>query len=55
VKLSEWIDPTLHGDLIGGGTDAIRLCTSPDGWVEQFGVDTLISYKNEAALERLKD
>ena len=54
MKLSEWIDPTLHGDLIGGGTDAIRLCTSTDGWVEQFGVDTLISYKNESALERLK-
>lgn len=52
--MSEWIDPTLHRDLTAGGTDAIRLCTCPDGWVEQFGIDTLISHTNDAALERLK-
>jgi 23S rRNA (cytosine1962-C5)-methyltransferase len=50
----EWIDPNLHRDLIAQQTDALRLCTSPDGWVERFGVDVLISYKTEAALERLK-
>ena len=27
---------------------------APDGWVERFGVDVLISYKTDAALERLK-
>ena len=32
----------------------IRLCTCPDGWVERFGVDVLISHKTDAALERLK-
>jgi 23S rRNA (cytosine1962-C5)-methyltransferase len=52
--MSEWIDPTLHRDLIAEQTDAIRLCTCADGWVEQFGVDVLISHKNDAALERLK-
>ena len=52
--MSEWIDPDLHRDFISQQTDAIRLCTYPDGWVERFGVDVLISYKTEAALERLK-
>jgi 23S rRNA (cytosine1962-C5)-methyltransferase len=30
------------------------LCTAPDGWVERYGVDVLISHKTDAALERLK-
>ena len=54
MKMSEWIDPDLHGDFIAQQTDALRLCTCPDGWVERFGVDVLISHKTEAALERLK-
>src|SRR5438874_804737 len=54
VKISEWIDPTFHRNLIVEQTDAIRLCTCADGWVEQFGVDVLISHKNDAALVRLK-
>lgn len=52
--MSEWIDPDLHRDFIAQQTDALRLCTCPDGWVERFGVDVLISYKTEGALERLK-
>lgn len=52
--MSEWIDPTLHRNFIAEQTDAIRLCTFPDGWVERFGVDVLISHKNDMALERLK-
>jgi 23S rRNA (cytosine1962-C5)-methyltransferase len=54
VKIAEWIDPNLHRDFIAQQTDAIRLCTYPDGWVERFGVDVLISHKTDAALERLK-
>ena len=54
MKTSEWIDPALHRNFIAEQTDAIRLCTCPDGWVERFGVDVLISHKNDAALERLK-
>jgi 23S rRNA (cytosine1962-C5)-methyltransferase len=54
VKISEWLDPALHRDFVAQQTDALRLCTCPDGWVERFGVDVLISYKNDAALERLK-
>ena len=44
MRMSQWIDPDLHRDFIGQQTDALRLCTAPDGWVERFGVDVLISY-----------
>jgi 23S rRNA (cytosine1962-C5)-methyltransferase len=54
MKMSEWIDPDLHRDFIVQQTNALRLCTCPDGWVERFGVDVLVSYKTDAALERLK-
>jgi 23S rRNA (cytosine1962-C5)-methyltransferase len=52
--MSEWIEPEIHRDFIAQQTDALRLCTAPDGWVERFGVDVLISHKTDAALERLK-
>lgn len=54
MRMSEWIDPEVHWDFIGEQTTALRLCTTPDGWVERYGVDILISYKTEAALEKLK-
>src|SRR4051812_17580781 len=34
-------------------TDAFRLCTFGDGWVECYGPDLLISYKSVVAQERL--
>jgi 23S rRNA (cytosine1962-C5)-methyltransferase len=52
--MSEWIEPDLHRDFIAQQTDALRLFTASDGWVERFGVDVLISYKTDAALERMK-
>ncbi|HVF72520.1 MAG TPA: class I SAM-dependent methyltransferase [Chthoniobacterales bacterium] len=54
MRMSEWIDPELHREFVAEQTDALRLCTGPDGWVERFGVDVLISHKTDAALERLK-
>lgn len=53
MKISEWIDPALHREFAAEQTDAIRLCTFPDGWVERFGADVLISHKTDAALERM--
>ena len=50
---SEWIDQPLMRDLEGQGTDAYRLCTIDDGWVERFGRDILISFKTPPARERL--
>ena len=54
MKMSEWINPDLHRNFISQQTDALRLCTAPDGWVERYGVDVLISHKTDAALERFK-
>jgi 23S rRNA (cytosine1962-C5)-methyltransferase len=50
---SGWIDATLLRDFEAGGTDAHRLCTIEDGWVERFGGDVLISFKRVLARERL--
>jgi 23S rRNA (cytosine1962-C5)-methyltransferase len=54
MRMSEWIDPELHRNFVAQQTTALRLCTCPDGWVERFGVDVLISHKTDTALERLK-
>jgi 23S rRNA (cytosine1962-C5)-methyltransferase len=48
-----WIDPDLLRDFQSEGTDAHRLCTIEDGWVERFGSDVLISFKRVLARERL--
>ncbi|MEY2480974.1 MAG: rRNA (cytosine1962-C5)-methyltransferase [Verrucomicrobiota bacterium] len=53
AKMSEWIEPELFRAFEAEQTDAHRLCTCPDGWVERFGPDVLISYKSEVARERL--
>jgi 23S rRNA (cytosine1962-C5)-methyltransferase len=48
-----WIDPGLLRDFQSEGTDAHRLCTIEDGWIERFGSDVLISFKTVLARERL--
>ena len=48
-----WIDPALLRDFQAEGTDAHRLCTFQDGWVERFGRDVLISFKSVLTRERL--
>lgn len=50
---SEWIEPALLRKFADEQTDAHRLCTAGDGWVERFGADVLVSYKSEIAKERL--
>ena len=51
--MSEWIDTAVMQAFAAEQTDAHRLCTFEDGWVERFGSDVLISHKVEAARERL--
>ena len=51
--MNGWIDFGLVRDFAAEKTDAYRLCTSGDGWVERYGTDALISYKTEAARETL--
>jgi 23S rRNA (cytosine1962-C5)-methyltransferase len=48
-----WIERELMRDFEVEGTDAYRLWTVADGWVERLGRDVLISFKNQAARERL--
>jgi 23S rRNA (cytosine1962-C5)-methyltransferase len=48
-----WIDASLFSDFQAEGTDAHRLCTMEDGWVERFGFDILISFKRVLVRERL--
>jgi 23S rRNA (cytosine1962-C5)-methyltransferase len=50
---SGWIDASLFRDFQAEGTDAHRLCTMEDGWVERFGHDILISFKRVLIRERL--
>src|SRR6266568_2871598 len=50
---SGWIEANLLRDFEAEGTDAHRLCTLEDGWVERFGCDVLISFKRVLARERL--
>jgi 23S rRNA (cytosine1962-C5)-methyltransferase len=51
--ITGWIDPSLLRDFQAEGTNAHRLCTIEDGWVERFGSDVLISFKRVLARERL--
>ena len=48
-----WIDARLLRDFQAEATDAYRLCTIEDGWVECFGQDIIISFKRVLARERL--
>jgi 23S rRNA (cytosine1962-C5)-methyltransferase len=51
--MNQWIDFGMVRDFATEKTNAYRLCTARDGWVERFGTDVLISYKTEAAREQL--
>ncbi|MEP6810703.1 MAG: class I SAM-dependent methyltransferase [Chthoniobacterales bacterium] len=53
MKQAQWIEVGPVQAFAVEHTDAYRLCTFADGWAERFGSDVLISYKNEAARERL--
>ncbi len=52
--MTDWIDFGLVRDFAAEKTDAYRLCTRSDGWVERYGADALISYKTEAAGDQLR-
>lgn len=48
-----WLGPKQWEEFAAAGTDAHRLTSRPEAWVERFGEDVLISYKEEPALERM--
>ncbi len=47
----QWLSGEQLAAFATAKTNAHRLCTAPGGWVERFGNDVLLSYKNEAARE----
>lgn len=50
---SGWIDQGALREFEAQGTNAHRLYSAEDGWVEQFATDVLISHKTDPARERL--
>ncbi len=50
----EWISPAVWTALQDGGTDAHRLASGPDRWLERFGPDLLLSYQDEPVLEEIE-
>jgi 23S rRNA (cytosine1962-C5)-methyltransferase len=50
---SDWVDLALMRHFEAEGTDAHRLCTTDQGWVERFGREILISYKAAQVRDRL--
>jgi len=53
MKKGEWIDREMLGAFESDGTNAHRLCTIDNGWAERFGDDVLISFRSDAARDRL--
>ena len=47
-----WLDAAALAALAAAGTDAHRIFSSTDAWIERFGDDLLLSYKEEAARDR---
>ncbi len=48
-----WIDGPTLAALNAAGTDAHRLCSSADAWIERFGDDLLLSFKTDAARDNV--
>ncbi len=46
---SPWISQAQFSAFVAAGTDAHRVCSRPEGWVERLGEDALICFKNEPA------
>ena len=51
--MNGWIDFGLARDFAAENTEAYRLCTKRDAWVERYGRDVLVSYKKETARDEI--
>src|ERR1700760_4930944 len=54
ISSQKWLSGNDLAAFAAAGTDAHRVTTAPDGWIERFGGDILISYKSDSALEILR-
>jgi 23S rRNA (cytosine1962-C5)-methyltransferase len=50
-----WIAPALYAAFEAADTDAHRIFTDADGWVERLGCDALISHKTSEALDAMRE
>lgn len=48
-----WIDGATLAALAAAGTDAHRVCSSADAWIERFGEDLLLSFKEDDARDEM--
>ena len=53
MNKNQWIDGALLRQFATEATTAHRLCTIDTGWAERFGPDVLVSFKSDAARDRL--
>ncbi|MBA3651442.1 MAG: class I SAM-dependent methyltransferase, partial [Chthoniobacterales bacterium] len=51
--MKDWIDFGMVRDFAAENTAAYRICTKPGGWVERYGCDVIVSYKNESGREEI--
>lgn len=48
-----WLSSRQFAAFADAGTDAHRIFSGADGWVERFGADALVSYKTEGARDEM--
>lgn len=53
ISLSAWVSASLPARLQAQGTNAHRLCSGTQGWLERFGPDLLLSFKDQPIRDRI--
>jgi 23S rRNA (cytosine1962-C5)-methyltransferase len=48
-----WLPPARLATLAAAGTNAHRLCSGPDGWIERLDADVLVCFKSDPARDEL--
>lgn len=50
----QWITPDQFHAFASAGTNAHRLASGPDGWIERLADDVIVSHKDEPARDQLR-
>ena len=51
--LRNWLSSSQYAAFEAAGTNAHRIFSSTDGWIERFGDDLLLSYKEESVRDTI--
>ena len=51
--LRNWLSSSQYAAFEAAGTNAHRIFSSPGGWMERFGDDLLLSYKDESVRDTI--